>query len=99
MPANTIEGTCRVCKTPVVVDIDPNGGIPVDVHGYNGLTDDGDTFACRDHFCATCGGTHTAAYDFELCEFRGTRTPDLDPPCSADVAYAVLAQYGQVVTR
>lgn len=84
--------TARPCGALVSIAIDNNGGLPVAVNGYNGLTDDGDP-VCSDHFCPTCGGAHIDVAQFERCAFTGVRTLDLTPICSRETALLVLDRY------
>jgi hypothetical protein len=88
-------GRCVVCNTDVEVAIDSNGGLAlVDIQGYSGLTDDGDNYVCRDHFCPVCGGYHLAVDEFDACQFTGAPDIDLTPPCSWDSAIVYLTRVG-----
>jgi hypothetical protein len=84
------QGPCKVCNATVVVEIRRDGGIPVTADGYTGLTDDGDDYVCRDHYCPACGGYHTNAAAFDRCAHYGVDEVDMTPPCSVEAAYAVL---------
>jgi hypothetical protein len=90
-------GNCTVCNTPVEVTIALATGAPlVDATGYSGLTNDGDDYACRDHYCPTCGNTHGDAATFDNCAFRGVPYIDTRPLCSRAEALATLAHYGML---
>lgn len=86
-------GQCIVCNAPVTLTMRRDGGIVlVDATGYSGLTDDGDSFVCRDHYCSVCGGTHADAEQFDACAHYGVEEVDMTPPCSIDFANAVLGR-------
>ena len=79
------------CKTLVEIRTDKNGGLPIAVNGFTGLTDDGDA-VCRDHFCPTCGNYHADAAAFEQCEFDGCQALNMTL-CGVKDPFAVLASY------
>jgi hypothetical protein len=81
------------CNALVPIRYDRNGGLPIEVNGYSGLTDDGDA-VCSDHFCPTCGNFHEDVEAFEACEFHGRPTIDLTL-CGVDNPHAVLAAYAR----
>lgn len=95
-PEVTIEeGPCVVCNAPVAVKMRRDGGIIlVDAQDYSGLTDDGDSYVCRDHYCPVCGGTHADVNQFDRCAHYGVPDVDMTPPCSIDAADAVLRAAG-----
>lgn len=85
----TETGPCVVCNTPVDIEIARNGGVvQTDVHGYSGLTDDGDKFVCRDHFCPTCGASHLTEAAFDTCQFNGPTVYNVLPPRELDALLA-----------
>jgi hypothetical protein len=86
----TDSGPCVQCRAMVTIAIDRDGGIPIAADGYTGLTDDGDEFVCRDHYCPVCGGYHTNVAAFDRCAHYGVEDVDMTPPCSVEAAYAVL---------
>ena len=89
------EGQCVVCNAPVEVTMRRDGGIAVvDATDYSGLTDNGDEFVCRDHYCPVCGGYHLNADAFDRCAHYGAPGVDMTPPCSVEIADAVLRANG-----
>lgn len=86
--------TCVVTGCGALIDIEyaDDGALSkVDVHGYSGLTDDGDPI-CRDHWCATCGYFHTDVGQFDACQFTGPETPNMTipTPCGVTDPIALL---------
>lgn len=91
----TESGPCVTCNALVTIRMRRDGGvILVDSRDYSGLTTDGDAFVCPDHYCPPCGGAHADAAQFDACAFSDSDDVDLTPPCSVDVADAILRRDG-----